>query len=63
MLVVRKILQTKFLASKELNKVDQCLYQIVYLWLIKNKETSELLSKLEIKTPLSKISLIGNILF
>ena len=63
MLVVRKILQTKFLASKELNKVDQCLYQIVYLWLIKNKETSELLSKLEIKTPLSKISLIGNTLF
>ena len=63
MLVVRKILQTKFLASKELNKVDQCLYQIVYLWLIKNKETSELLSKLEIKTQLSKISLIGNILF
>ena len=63
MLVVRKILQTKFLASKELNKVDQCLYQIVYLWLIKNKDTSELLSKLEIKTPLSKISLIGNILF
>ena len=63
MLIVRKILQTKFLASKELNKVDQCLYQIVYLWLIKNKETSELLSKLEIKTSLSKISLIGNILF
>ena len=35
--VVRKILQTKILVAEELNKIDQCFYQIVVFFQKENQ--------------------------
>ena len=43
--------------------VEQCYYQNVQYAAVKNQETKGLLSNLGITTPLSKVPLLGNILF
>ena len=42
MSVVRKIVWTKILESKELNKIDECLYQIALFVVRKNQGSLEI---------------------
>ena len=43
--------------------VEQCYYQNVQYVIVKNQEGKELLSNLDIRTPLSKVPILGDILF
>ena len=49
--IVKKILQTKILVLEELDKIDQCMYQMV-LFVVRKSEVS---LKIKIKTLLSII--------
>ena len=43
--------------------VKQCYYQNVQYVVLKNQETKEIFSNLGLKTPLSQVSLLSDILF
>ena len=69
MLVAISILRAKIPVSEELNKIELYLHRIVLFCgkekskFIKNEDSSGLLSKLEIRTRLIKVTLIHGILF
>ena len=48
--------------SKTIN-VEQLYYRNVQYVVVKNQEANGLLSKLSVRTPLSKVPVLGNILF
>ena len=43
--------------------VEQCYYQIVQYVIVKNQEAKGLLSNLGVRTTLSKVPILGDILF
>ena len=43
--------------------VEQCYYQIVQYVIVKNQEAKGLLSNLGIRAPLSKVPILGDLLF